>query len=72
MTKPKPGGYTMNAEIQRAQEATRAAQIAARRLLNEEPGPTLRALLIAKVISEISEVTDALSLIQRVAKGGEE
>lgn len=72
MTKAKPGGYTMNAEVVRAKNAIRAAQLAARRLLNENPSPTLQALLIAKTISEMSEAIDALDEIQKVTKGAQE
>lgn len=69
MTQKKIGGYQMKNDLARAMNANRIAQEALRRLLNDEPGPQTRTILLARALSSLSENLDALISIKDVVGG---
>lgn len=66
MTKRSVGGYAMRQEITRARNANRAARESLRRLMDDQPGVQLQAVLIARAAGALAENLDAIGEIERI------
>ena len=71
MTKKRVGGYAFRQEIARARLANSRARAAVRRMVEEQPGPQLTALLAAKMANALGEILDALDEIERICRENE-
>ena len=69
-TPRKIDGNVMRQEAQRAIEANRKAREALRKVLENECGPRLTALYLAKAADRLGENLDALMEIERITRGG--
>jgi hypothetical protein len=72
-TKPQIGRNIFNEQIVRGRHVSQEARDALRRLIDEDPGPQTRAMLIAKIalsVGQIEAVLNELDQIGREAKNG--
>lgn len=68
MTKRKPGGYAYRQEINRAMRANAAARRSLSRLIEEQPGPQMTALLVARAANALGENLAALRELERIVE----
>ncbi len=68
MTARKLGGYAWNEMLTKGHQSTAQAREALRRLLEDDPGPQTRAMLVAKIAVRLGEIEQVLSEIEQVTR----
>lgn len=68
MTKRALGGYAWNELVTKGHTSTAQAREALRRLLEDEPGPQTRAMLIARAALRLGEIDAVFNEIEKVTR----
>ena len=68
MTKRKVSGYAARQEINRAVRANTMARKALRRIIEDQPGPQLQAMLLARIASDLATTLEALREVEEIIK----
>jgi hypothetical protein len=66
--RPELGKNIFNAELARGKNASEALRRALRQLVEEEPGPQVRAILMAKAALALSELEAVLNELDKIGR----
>lgn len=67
-SKPELGKNSFNAELAKGRNASDSLRQALRRMVEEEPGPQTRAILMAKAALALSELEAVLNELDRIGR----
>jgi len=68
MSKPAPGGYDFNYELNRIRTAANTIRDSLTKILNNNPGPQTIIALVAQMALQIPIILDAASNIEKIGK----